>query len=73
MNFRHLLLALIGLPVLFACKTTGIKEEERSTPTSGTLIVGVDETLKPMAEAEITAFTSIYRNSQITPIYASEK
>jgi phosphate transport system substrate-binding protein len=73
MKYPLFIIGLIGFSVFFACRPSSNLDENNSTPTSGKLIIGVDETLKPMAEAEIKAFTSIYRNSQITPYYSQEK
>ena len=42
------------------------------TTTSGTIRIAVDESLKPLVEAEIDAFEGIYRDAHIEAIYSSE-
>lgn len=42
------------------------------TPTAGSIIISADESLKPLIDAEISAFEGIYRNAHIKVIYTSE-
>jgi phosphate transport system substrate-binding protein len=42
------------------------------TPTSGEITVSVDESLKPIMEAEIAVFHAQYPNAKIKPIFTSE-
>ena len=60
-----------GIPFLFSC---GNKNENKSvdTPTTGTIIIGVDETLAPIIRAEIDVFQSIYFTAKINDIPCSE-
>jgi len=56
----------------FACKnqgTTAIRE----TPTSGNIVIKADESFKPIIDAQVDTFTSIYKYASITPVYESEK
>lgn len=53
----------------------GEKDQHKrpSTPTSGELIIGIDESLMPFIEAEIAMFSSYYPDARITPLYLPEK
>jgi phosphate transport system substrate-binding protein len=42
------------------------------TPTAGHIKVAVDESLKPLVEAEIDAFEGLYQDAHIDAIYTSE-
>lgn len=42
-------------------------------PTYGTITIAVDESLKPLIEAEIDTFEAIYTNAHINVIYTSEE
>lgn len=60
-----------GIPFLFSC---GNKNENKpvDTPTTGTISIGVDETLAPIIRAEIDVFQSIYFTAKINDIRCSE-
>ena len=42
------------------------------TPTAGSITISVDESLRPLIDAEVAAFEGIYRNAHIRVIYTSE-
>jgi phosphate transport system substrate-binding protein len=68
-------LFLIGL--LTALFVVGCSERDKSgkqldTITSGTIKITVDESLKPLIEAEIDAFEGTYRDAHIEATYTSE-
>lgn len=63
------IIALIAIAVV-GCKGPGNKYSD--TPTSGSIRIAVDESLRPLIDAEITAFEGIYRQASITPVYVSE-
>ncbi len=46
---------------------------EQSIPTGGSLIIGIDESLRPFAETEIKSFINLYPQSDIKPLYLPEK
>ena len=71
MKLRNLL--IITPLIVFSCNRTVTKPEEQSSPTGGTLVIGVDESLKPFAEAEITSFKNLYPQSDIKALYLPEK
>jgi phosphate transport system substrate-binding protein len=43
------------------------------TPTSGRIKIAVDETFRPVAEAELMVFEGLYRYAEITPCYVAEQ
>src|SRR5690349_392919 len=71
MKLYPIILIVTGLLV------TGCQDRDRSgnvldTTTSGSITIAVDESLKPIIQAEIEAFQGIYREAHITAIYTSE-
>ncbi len=63
-------ISFLFLIFLTAC---GSKSQYNDTPTSGSISIAVDETFKPIAQAEIDVFQSIYNSTEIKPSYDSEK
>ncbi|MEK6482193.1 substrate-binding domain-containing protein [Catalinimonas sp. 4WD22] len=57
--------------VLWGCQGGSI-QQELDTPTSGSIDIVVDESLKPLIEAEIDAFQAIYQQAQIHVTYMAE-
>jgi phosphate transport system substrate-binding protein len=66
---RLLIVLLVG--ILAACSKSSNKPSD--TPTSGNITITVDEALKPIIEAEIAVFESLYANAHIKVIYTSEE
>ncbi len=65
---------LIGLAVFFlylGCKNIN-EDPYKNTPTSGKIKIYVDETLKPIIDAELDVFHAFYKYAQITPVYLPE-
>jgi phosphate transport system substrate-binding protein len=67
------IMKLVIVIALFA----GCVERDRTgkvvdTPTAGTIKVAVDESLRPLIDAEIKAFEGIYHNAHIEVTYVSE-
>jgi phosphate transport system substrate-binding protein len=58
--------------VLFGCSGGGDKKGPTDNATSGKIKISVDESLKPLIDAEIKVFEGIYTNASITPIYVPE-
>lgn len=71
MKFR--ILYLLILLSLLSCSRSNNNQEEQSIPTGGSLIIGVDESLRPFAEAEIKSFKNLYPQSDIKAMYLPEK
>jgi phosphate transport system substrate-binding protein len=57
--------------VIVGCNTSNHKYSD--TPTTGHIKIGCDETLKPICDAEIQVFESLYSSAGITPAYYTEK
>jgi phosphate transport system substrate-binding protein len=56
-----------------ACNSKkGNKEEATETPTSGKIKIAVDESFRPIIDAELLVFQGIYRDAHIEPIYLPE-
>lgn len=58
--------------ILAACdnRNSGVKLD---TPTSGSIKIAVDESFKPIFEAQIEAFQNAYKKAHITAQYVSEQ
>lgn len=65
-----LLFLVIGLAS--GCSERDKNGKPLDTPTAGVVKVAVDESLKPLIDAEIQAFEGIYRNAEIEVTYLSE-
>jgi len=76
LKYRQLF-ATVALTAIFAvslvtCKNNGPKEI-RETPTSGDIVIKSDESFKPIIDAQVETFTTIYKYAHVTPEYESEK
>jgi phosphate transport system substrate-binding protein len=61
----------VSISLLFiSCGSTGRKHTD--TPTSGVLIMGSDDSYKPVIDAEIQVFQSLYQNTAIHVKYEPE-
>ncbi len=65
--------AIFILLITFACANRDKKGVLLDTPTTGSITIAVDESLKPLLQAEIGGFEGIYRTAHINAIYTSEK
>jgi len=64
---------LVGLIVIFLTACGRMNTDRRTdTPTAGHIKIAVDESLKPLMEAEIDAFVGLYQDAHIDAIYTSE-
>jgi len=67
------LLRITALLLLIACTETDKHGRSLDTPTSGSITVAADESLRPLIDAEIAAFEGIYTKANINVIYTSER
>ncbi len=69
-----LLVSFILPAVLFltACKDRDKSGLVLDNTTSGSIKIAVDESLKPLIEAEVNAFEGVYKDAHIEAIYTSE-
>lgn len=70
---KHLLISILCIGILAACQQRDKKGKVVDTVTSGELTIAVDEALKPLIEAEIDAFNSLYKQAHVRAIYVSEE
>ncbi len=68
------LLTAAAITAIFfiGCKNQNTREV-RETATSGNIKIEADESFKPIVDAQISTFTSLYINAHVTPVYKSEK
>ncbi|MGQ9620482.1 MAG: PstS family phosphate ABC transporter substrate-binding protein [Bacteroidales bacterium] len=72
-RFRHLsLLYILPLLLFYSCTSGGKLSYPTDTPTRGNIKILVDESFKPLIDAEIAVFTGLYKNAKITPLYKPE-
>jgi len=58
--------------ILTSCGGGGKQEKVRDTPTSGTITISIDESLKPLVAAEKDTFEGLYDQAHLKTIYTSE-
>lgn len=58
--------------VLGGCRDRDKQGRVLDTPTSGSIRIAVDESLRPLLEAEISTFEALYKRADIEPRYVSE-
>lgn len=63
---------LITLLLVSSCGDKDKSGKPLDTPTYGNIKIAVDESLRPVVEAEIKAFQGIYTNATISASYTSE-
>jgi phosphate transport system substrate-binding protein len=64
---------LIVASTLAACASRDKDGKILDTPTSGEITIAVDESLKPLIEAEVKAFEGLYHDAHIKVMYTSEE
>lgn len=67
-----LLLAFIGSVFSFSCSSDSKKPEYTDTPTSGDILILVDESYKPLLQVQIDTFMKIYKYANIRVKYLPE-
>lgn len=58
--------------ILMGCSSKDNNKKPLDSPTSGTITITVDESLKPLMQAEVSAFEAIYPNAHINVKYLPE-
>lgn len=64
---------LLAAVFLVTCKNKGTSTTALETPTSGNIRIESDESFKPIIDAEIFTFSSLYKQAHVTPVYKAEK
>lgn len=72
-NMRKILWVLSWGLLLLSCSERDKKGNLLDTPTSGTIKIAVDESLKPLVQAEIEGFEGIYPLAHFNAVYTSEQ
>src|SRR5258706_9672186 len=73
MGIKALFLFMVGTAFLFSgCVERDKKGNILDNPTSGSIKIAVDESLKPLLEAEVDTFQGTYHYAFIHAVYASE-
>lgn len=65
-------LSIVVVLFSWGCTDRDKNGQPLSTPTTGTVKIAVDESLKPLVEAEIDTFEGIYQYAHIEAYYMSE-
>lgn len=65
-------LSLLALSLLLTACRRGNGEAPLDTPTMGEITIAVDESFRPLAEAEIAVFESDYKYATINPVWLPE-
>lgn len=69
---RDSFLLIIPVFILTSCTGRSNNPFPTDTPTSGNIKILVDESFKPLIDAELMVFTGLYTNAKITPVYKAE-
>lgn len=64
---------LITLCLLAACTERDKKGRPLDTPTSGSIHIAVDESLKPLLDTEVDTFMGLYQRARVEVAYTSEQ
>jgi len=68
----NIIILLVGFLAIIGCNDKD-QNNRPSLPTRGRLVIGIDESLRTLAEAEIRTFSIYYPNTDIEPLYLPEK
>jgi phosphate transport system substrate-binding protein len=69
---KYIFLLSIIITLSISCKSADDRSTEIDTPTSGEINMSVDETLQPIAEAQVDVFQHSYPNAKVNIRYRSE-
>ena len=68
----NIIILLVGFLAIIGCNNKD-QNNKPSLPTRGSLVIGIDESLRPVTDAEIRTFSIYYPNTDIAPLYLPEK
>lgn len=69
---KSFLIVLLAVVIMAGCSERDKSGKQLDTITSGKIKIAVDESLKPLIDAEIGAFEGTYRDANIEAVYMSE-
>jgi phosphate transport system substrate-binding protein len=58
--------------LLCSCRDRDKSGKQLDTPTTGSITIAADESLRPLVEAEVDVFNSIYTRAHVDVVYAPE-
>ncbi len=73
MKKNSLIISVLFLVMAFIGCSDKDQGSKRSLPTMGDLVIGIDESLRPLMDPELSTFSVFYPNAHITPLYLPEK
>ncbi len=73
MSAKWLTITFLLFFVLAACTERGKDGKFLDTTTSGSITITADEALRPLLDAEVSAFENLYQNAKVKVIYSSEQ
>jgi len=72
MKINAFILSVVFMGII-GCSDKDQNIDKPSLPTRGKLVIGVDESLRPVVDSEIKTFSFLYPDAAVTPLYLPEK
>lgn len=66
------ILCICNLLIVAGCRDRDKDGRVLDTPTSGFVKIAIDESLRPLMDAELSVFEALYKRADIEPLYYSE-
>ena len=70
---RHLAILFLASIIITACQDRDKNGKLLDSPTAGTIKIVVDESLKPLIDAQVNAFEAIYAQAHVEVSYVDER
>lgn len=70
--FRLILLVSVFAVTTVACEDTSNTNQQRESPTRGTIHISVDESFKPVMDSQVQVFESLYNEAHVIVHYKPE-
>ncbi|MDP4114664.1 MAG: substrate-binding domain-containing protein [Bacteroidota bacterium] len=71
-KISKLLILVLVIYIFSGCGKSNDPKKEEDTPTTGTITISADETLRPLIEAELVAFHADYKYAQVNVRFKPE-
>lgn len=69
---KAIVFSVAALLLLTGCRDRDKHGRPLDTPTTGFIKIAVDESLRPLLEAEVSTFEALYQHADIEPVYYPE-
>lgn len=69
---KNIIPLVLCIMLLFACNNEGNQKKYTDTPSEGSITISCDESLRPIMDAELQVFESLYPKAKIKVVYLSE-